>query len=180
MTMQRWSAVVAVVIGMTGSAAAGPIQWSFTSTGATQGEYWFEPGGMAFETPAGETQDIYAVTGVHVPVLVSPIPLYGPTLSTTVTLWDTASGEAYSFNVPIEFYDNEPAPVGEPDQHVPRIGAFGTGAVVLGGHKYTVTNGGSQLALSVRVEDTPEPSTLALAAGGIALVGWRRRLRNRR
>ena len=42
---------------------------------------------------------------MRAPWLVSPIPLQGPTLWPQVTLWDTASGEAYTFRVPVEFYE---------------------------------------------------------------------------
>lgn len=179
MTMQRWAAVAAVVIGMAGSAAAGPIQWSYTSSGAIQGDYSFNPIGYSFETPAGQSQQLWVFEGVNVPLLVSPIPLNGPTLWSSVKITDTASGEASWLNVPVEFYDNEPDPDGVLTQHTARVGSFGPGQFVLGGQRYTVTNGGQPNALSVRVEDTPEPSTLVLAAGGLALVGWRR-VRSRR
>lgn len=176
--MTRFRLALLAALLAPAAAAAGPIAWSYTSTGAGQGPYGFDPASAAFATEEGVTQDVYLVDGARAPMLVSPIPLQGPTLWTRVEIIDTASGEAYSFRIPVEFYDHEPAPEGEWDTHVPRIGNIPPFDVVLGGHKYHVTRG-PDLALTVGVSETPEPTTLLMGAVGLAGLGLVRHRRAR-
>ncbi|MBN9519417.1 PEP-CTERM sorting domain-containing protein [bacterium] len=172
--MTRFRLAVLAALLAQPAASAGPIAWSYSSAGASLGGYGFDPVALAFETEDGGTQEIHLIDGVRSPLLVSPIPVNGPTLWTRVELWDTASGEAYSFRIPVEFYDNEPAPEGEWDTHVPRIGTITPFDVLLGGHKYHVTRG-SELTLTVGVSETPEPATLLMGAVGLAGLGFVRR-----
>ena len=174
MTRFRWAIVAALLAPS--AATAGPIAWSYTSYGASQDGYGFDYASLAFDTEEGETQEIYLVNGAWAPWFVSPIPLEGPTLWTRVELWDTASGEAFSFRIPVEFYDNEPAPEGEWDTHVPRIGNVPPFDILLGRHVYHVTRG-PELTLTIGVSEAPEPTTLLMGAAGLAGLGLVRRLR---
>ena len=175
--MTRFRLAILAALLAPSAAAAGPISWSYTSAGASDGGYGFDYASLAFETEEGEVQQIYPANGAHAPWLVSPIPVEGPTLWTNVTLWDTASAEAYTFRIPVEFYDNEPAPEGEWDTHVPRIGTITPFDLRLGSHNYHVEQG-PWLTLNVSVTTTPEPTSLLMGAVGLAGVGLaRRRLR---
>ncbi len=156
------------------AAAAGPINWSYTSYAASEGGYGFDYASLAFTTLEGEVQQIYPANGAHAPWWVSPIPVEGPTLWTRVELMDGATGEAYSFRIPVEFYDNEPAPEGELDTHIPRIGTITPFDVRLGNHKYHVEQG-PWLTLNVSVTTTPEPTTLVMGVVGLAGLGFVRR-----
>ncbi|QDU22718.1 PEP-CTERM sorting domain-containing protein [Urbifossiella limnaea] len=166
-------AVLAALLAPT-AAAAGPISWSYTSSGASEAGYGFDPAALAFTTDEGEVQQIYPANGAYAPWFVSPIPVEGPTLWTHVTLWDTAAAEAYTFRIPVVFSDNEPAPEGEWDTHVPRIGSITPFDVKLGTHKYHVEPG-PWLTLNVSVTTTPEPATLLMGAVGLAGVAIPRR-----
>jgi hypothetical protein len=168
--MPRFRLAIVAALLVHSTAAAGPIAWSYSSTGASDWGYGFDPTSQAFVTADGGTQNIYLVDAWHAQWMVSPIPPQGPTLWTWVTLWDTASGEAYSFQIPVEFYDNEPSPPNVWDMHVPRIGNITPFDLLLGGHKYHVTQG-PELALTVGVNETPEPGTLALAGLGLGASG---------
>jgi MYXO-CTERM domain-containing protein len=179
MTRFRWALLAALLAPA--PATAGPVAWSYTSTGAGQGgdgydpgPYGFDPTSGAFETEAGEAREIDLVTGVRAPWLISPIPLTGPTLWTRVELVDGATGEAFSFRIPVGFYDNEPAPPNVWDMHVPRIGDVPPFDILLGRHVFHVTRG-SDLTLTVGVTNAPEPATLVMGAVGLAGLGLVRR-----
>jgi len=156
------------------TAAAGPVAWSYTSYGASEGDYWLDPASLVFETEEGGTQEIYLVHGARAPWMVSPIPLQGPTLWTRVELWDIAAGEAFTFRIPVEFYDHEPGPENVWDMHAPRVGNVPPFDILLGRHVYHVTRG-SELTLTVGVSDAPEPTTLLMGAVGLAGLGLVRR-----
>jgi len=174
--MTRFRLAILATLLAPSAAAAGPISWSYTSYGASEGGYGFDPASLAFETDPGEIQQIYPVNGAHAPWFVSPIPVEGPTLWTQVQLRDTASGDSYTFRIPVEFYDNEPAPEGEWDTHVPQIGTIAPFDLLLGRHKYHVAPG-PWLTLNVSVSETPEPTTLVMGAVGLAGLGLVRRRR---
>jgi hypothetical protein len=165
-------------------ATAGPIQWSFSSTGAQtvtpDGVYsftgWTNP---LVSSEPGTAYLSYELLGQYsVPALVSPIPLDGPTLTTRVTITDLASGQSGWLDVPVSFYDNEPAPEGEIDMHIPGLYRFAGGTLDLGGNRYTL-GGGPQLSVTAEPAPvaTPEPTTLALAGLGLAACGLRFRRR---
>ena len=80
--MTRFRAALLAVLLAHAPAAAGPIAWSYSSGGASEGGYGFDPASLAFDTAAGEVQQIYLANGAHAPWMVSPIPLEGPTLWT--------------------------------------------------------------------------------------------------
>jgi MYXO-CTERM domain-containing protein len=173
--MTRFRLAILAALLAPSAATAGPIAWSYSSSGASEGGYGFDPASLAFDTEEGEIQQIYLVNGGGwAPWMVSPIPVEGPTLWTAVTLWDTASGEAYTFRVPVEFYDNEPAPEGEWDTHVPQIGTITPFDLRLGKNKYHVAPG-PWLTLNVSVSETPEPATFLMGAVGLAGLGLVRR-----
>jgi hypothetical protein len=71
---------LSALIAIPAVATAGPIGWSYSTTGARGGGYEIDPGSIAFVTSAGHTQDIYLIGGVQFPLLTSPMPLQGPTL----------------------------------------------------------------------------------------------------
>ena len=174
--MTRFRLAILAALLAPSAAAAGPISWSYTSHGAGEGGYSFDYASLTFETDPGEIQQIYPANGARAPWFISPIPVDRPTLWTNVELWDTASGEAYTFRIPVEFHDNEPVPEGEWDTHVPRIGTITPFDLRLGSHKYHVAPG-PWLTLNVSVSETPEPATLLMGVVGLAGLGLVRRRR---
>ncbi|MFO0822485.1 MAG: hypothetical protein U0792_05090 [Gemmataceae bacterium] len=174
-------AVLLACLLLPGVATAGPINWGYSTTGNSQGSYSFTGASGLMVSDAGEVRAISVSTLIgsySAPSLVSPIPLEGPTLSSQVTLTDVESGISATFAVPIVFRDNEPAPEGEPDQHVPGLGTFATQQFTLGQHRYTVSAGPDDLFVAATAV-TPEPSAILLAVVALALAGARaERFRN--
>jgi len=130
---------------------------------------------MLLDTPAGVVQTIEVIGGFSSPPMVSPIPLEGPTLISRWTITDLESGESGWLDIPVLFFDNEPAPEGELDQHIPRLGVFSSRRFDLGRNRYSVSGNSESVLVSVGPAiATPEPATLLLAGCGLALVSWRR------
>jgi MYXO-CTERM domain-containing protein len=190
--MNSFRAVILAIFLAPSAATAGPIAWWYTSTSTgwytdpnakeynsnnfpVDGTgYGIDPAAGTFLTELGGIQNIPLANRVYSPSQVSPIPLRGPTLWTRVEMMHISSGEAYSFRVPIEFYDNEPAPWGEMDMHIARVGKVSPFQVVLGRNKFHVSQG-PELTLNMRVTDAPEPTTLLMGVAGLAGIGLMRR-----
>lgn len=173
----RTAALALCVLFCPAVASAGPIHWSYSSTGAQDGAYGFNPAGYPLSTPAGQTELIFLVGGYGFPVFDFPVPPQGPILSTGVTITDAESGLSRTFDVAVEFYDFEPSD--HPTEwyaHEPRIVPFQTFDVVLDRHRYTVSNGPDR-ALAVEVHATPEPGTFVMAGLGLAGIACLRRRR---
>jgi MYXO-CTERM domain-containing protein len=186
MPVLRWSVLAAVFVAvLPAPATAGPIHWSYYSTGAQDGVFWFNSAGYPLATPAGQAETIFLVGGYGFPVFDFPFPPQGPVLWTEVTIADAESGLSETFDVAVEFYDFEPThPPDEWEYDEPRIMPFNTFEIDFGRHQYTVANG-SVRGISVRVSEelpvseTPEPATVAIAGVGLTVVGLAR-LRRRR
>src|SRR5262249_27957141 len=142
--------------------------WSYTSSGATDGAYHVDAASIPWSTLPGHTQDIYLVGGYTYPVFPNTNVPPGQTLWTAVTILDADSGKSGMLNVPIQFNDLEPSQVNGLFDYVPHLGHIDRVDMVLGEHLYSIPNGPDR-ALTVRVETTPEPATVALA--GFGLVG---------
>jgi hypothetical protein len=151
-------------------ASAEPIAWSYSSTGATAGQYHIDAASIPWTTAPGQTQNIYLIGGYQYPLLASPWPPQGPTLWTAVTILDATSGRSGTFNVPIQFTDPAPSQVSGWYQYTPHVGPIGRIDLVLGKNEYTVTNGPDR-ALTVRVVTTPEPTTFGLALVALVPIG---------
>jgi hypothetical protein len=191
-TMTGFRVAIFAILLAPSAANAGPVAWSYTSTSTgyytdpnsewyninafpvSGAGYGIDPASGTFVTELGGTQNIFLTSGVQSPWLTSPVPLKGPTLWARVELMEIASGEAYSFRIPIEFYNSNPAPWGEWDTQEPRLGIFPPGEIVLGRHKFQVTKG-PELTLNIGVSAVPEPATLLLGVVGLAGVGFVRR-----
>lgn len=164
---------------LSGVASAGPINWGYSSTGNREGSYWFSGSSAPLGSAPGEVRNIpvYSLIGSYsAPSLISPIPLSGPTLMSRVTVLDSDSGQSGSFDVPITFFDNEPAPEGEQDMHIPGLGGIAAQRLTLGRNQYSVSGDPENLYVTVDSIATPEPSTILLAGAGLtAAAGLRRR-----
>ena len=166
---------------LSGVAAAGPITWGYSSTGNREGSYWFSGlSAPSLESAPGEVRNIPVsslIGSYAAPALISPIPLNGPTLKSRVTILDRESGQSGSFDVPITFFDNEPAPEGEVDIHIPGLGGVAAQRLTLGKNQYSVSGDPENLYVTVDSIATPEPSTMLLAGAGLTAALWLRRPR---
>jgi hypothetical protein len=167
---------LAALLIIASTATAGPISWSYSIAGSRAGNYQVNGTPLTLmDTPVGIGQTIDVIGGFTAPQLLSPIPLEGPTLISRLTITDLESGQSGSLDIPVLFFDNEPAPEGEPDQHIPRLGLFSSLRFDLGRNRYSVSGNSESVLVTVGPAiATPEPTTLLLAGFGLALVGWRR------
>jgi hypothetical protein len=157
--------------------SAGPITWSYSSSGVIDGNYRVDPASIPFTTLSGDTQNIYLIGGVTQPLVIGPNPPQGPTFWNEVTIFDTGSGRSGMFTVPIQFSNPIPSAWSGWYQYTPQVGAIAPVNLTLGEHRYEITNGPGN-ALQVKVGGVPEPATFAMAGigfGGIGLTRWRRR-----
>lgn len=179
MKMLRAALALSLLIAASGIASAGPINWSYTSSGATDGQYHVDGASISWSTPPGQTQNIYLIGGYTYPNFYGTNVPPGETLWTAVTILDADSGQSGTFNVPIQFLDLEPTQVSGMYGYIPHLGPIASVDLVLGEHEYIITNGPDR-ALAVRVETTPEPATFALigfGCTGVMLTRLRRGLR---
>jgi hypothetical protein len=157
---------------------AGVIHWSFSSSDSTAEDYSITGTSGSMESLSGATVPINILGGFASPDLVSPIPVEGPTLYSTLTITDSNSGIPWLVWLPIQFYDNETAPDGEFDRHIVRYGGFDPIVLELGSNRYVLTTDTENIYVQVNsITQTPEPSTLAISAIGALCLGlkWRRR-----
>jgi hypothetical protein len=167
----RWPVLAALfAVVLPAPAMAGPINWSYSSTGGQDGAFKLDPSAISFVTPVDQTQDIYLIGGVTFPFVSDPTSFQEDTLWTEVTIIDAVSRQSGMFPAPIQFVSVVPAPGGNGYFYAPQVGPIDTVNLVLGEHQYTVTNGPDR-GLTVRVSDTPEPATLFMAGVGLAGVG---------
>jgi hypothetical protein len=176
MSMVRSALVGCALVTFAAAASAGPIPWSYSSSGGQNGQYQIDPGSIPFMTLSGQSQDIYLIGGVHFPLVPAGSPPQGPTVWDEVTIFDTQSGRMGMFSVPIQFTGPVPSQVNGWYQYDPHVGPIAPVNLFLGEHKYTITNGPDH-GLTVTVVTTPEPTALMLAAVGIGCVGLVRRRR---
>jgi hypothetical protein len=162
-------------------ASAGPINWSYTSSGTGDGVYTLDPGGMPLTTPLGVPQNFFLIGGWTTQLVRGTPPAFGPTFMDWVTITDSASGKSGTFMVPIAFSDLEPSNVHGWLQFNPVVGPITPIDLVLGKHEYMVTNSTDNHALTVKIEATPEPASFALAGLGLGgvVLGRLRRSRSR-
>lgn len=169
----KWIVAAISLLTLMSPARAGLIHWGISNTSAQAGQYAVTGSSQVFDTEPWHTQSFTPISGFTSPILISPIPPDGPTLTSELTITDLASGATSKLILPIRFYDNEPVPEGEMDQHVVALGAFDPRILILGNHRYAVT--GDSTNVYVTVAETPEPSTLALGSIGTLWIAIRRK-----
>lgn len=172
----RWSLLVALAV-LTGPAQAGPIQWSYNATGASDG--WWHGIEPVQEHPMisylGQTEELFLIGGWRYLSFVNPLRPQGPTMWSAFTVSDVASGQSLSFGLPLEFYDVDPGLDDGYYVYEPRVASFAPVHLVLGNHRYTVGNSAyNDRGLSVRISETPEPTTLVLCGVGLLGLGFTR------
>ena len=149
----------ATVVGLACVTAgrAGPVSWSYSTTGYTSGIYEIDPvTSLAKSGEAGAAVDAVLIGAYVVPNLTGPVAAVGPTGQIGLTITDAGSGSAGTIEVPFSYLDPKMVPA-TTDQfaYTPKIDDFGMQWVAIGGHQYTVTPSADRRGVTVTVDGTP-------------------------